>query len=109
MKKPRDLLFSQQRIVRFIIYVIILQITVILLFALLYYGIRANNNFNGLTKTSSFLDCLYFSTTTASSVGYGDITPKSQRARGLVVIQQILILLNLSSLTINIILSSISL
>lgn len=109
MKKPRDLLFSQPRIIRFIVCVIILQITVIFLFALLYYGIRANNNFNGISRTSSFLDCLYFSTTTASSVGYGDITPKSQLARGLVVIQQILILLNLSSLTINIILSTISL
>jgi hypothetical protein len=36
------------------------------------------NNFNGMNTT---LDVLYFTSTTHASVGYGDITPKSDIAK----------------------------
>ena len=59
-----------------------------LLFAMIYYNIRGNNNFNGLDEESTFIDCLYFSFTTGSSVGYGDISPRSKYARILSMMHQ---------------------
>jgi voltage-gated potassium channel len=38
------------------------------------------------------LDPYYFATTTMSSVGFGDIVPKSDRAKMLVMSQQVIIL-----------------
>ena len=33
----------------------------------------------------SFIDCFYFSIVTISTVGYGDIVPQSERAKGVAV------------------------
>jgi hypothetical protein len=37
-------------------------------------------------------DVVYFTTTTQTAVGYGDITPKSKKAKFVVIINQILLL-----------------
>lgn len=95
---------KEKRNLRFIYYVLLVQIAIVFVFALIYFGIKSEENFNGLTKNSTFIDCLYFSLTTASSVGYGDITPTSQIARVLVIIQEFCVLVNLSQIAINIIL-----
>ena len=63
-----------------------------IIFGLIYYSIRGNNNFKGLDEKSSFIDCLYFSLTTTSTVGYGDISPKSELARLFVILHQITLL-----------------
>ena len=48
------------------------------------------------------LDPFYFSFTTMSTVGYGDISPKSDRAKLLVMTQQAALLVELSSMIKNV-------
>ena len=45
------------------------------------------------------LDPFYFSFTTMSSVGFGDISPKTELAKSLVMLQQVFIIIELSSLS----------
>lgn len=45
------------------------------------------------------LDPFYFSFTTMSSVGFGDISPKTELAKSLVMLQQTFIIIELSSLS----------
>lgn len=69
----------------------------ILLFAATYYGMAvqepASFDVEGLTR----VDTLYFTVTTFSSVGFGDISAASQTARILVTIQMMLNLLVLGA------------
>lgn len=69
----------------------------VLLFASAYFVMElddpANFDVAGLTK----VDALYFTVTTFSSVGFGDISPASQAARILVTVQMILNLLVLGA------------
>jgi voltage-gated potassium channel len=53
-------------------------------FSGVYYGLRSQ--FHGL---STPLDALYFSVTTMTTVGYGDITAVSQAARAVTIVQMI--------------------
>jgi voltage-gated potassium channel len=53
-------------------------------FSGVYYALRGQ--FHGL---STPLDALYFSVTTMTTVGYGDITAVSQPARAVVIVQMI--------------------
>jgi hypothetical protein len=46
---------------------------------------------------TSLIDPFYFSFTTMSSVGYGDFSPKTTRAKLLVMSQQALILIEIAS------------
>ena len=70
----------------------LIHFLVTLIFAAIYYNMRGNNNFNGLDKNSEFIDALYFSLTTTSTVGYGDISPKSKIAKMLVMAHQTIVL-----------------
>ena len=54
------------------------------------------DHFNGLDQNSTFLDCWYFAFTTCSTVGYGDIGPKTQFGKGLVISLQIIVILELA-------------
>jgi len=65
------------------------------IYAKIYYEYR--EQFNGLSDDSSFLDCFYFSFTTFSTVGYGDISPKTNLTKLLVLSQQIILLLDFSN------------
>ncbi len=49
-------------------------------------------------KKKSLLDPFYFSFTTMSSVGYGDFSPKTNRAKVVVMSQQTLILIEIAAL-----------
>jgi hypothetical protein len=63
-----------------------------IVYGYIYYNIRGHDNFTGLNFQSTFIDCLYFSFTTTSTVGYGDISPKSQLSRIIVITHQLVIL-----------------
>lgn len=54
-------------------------------FAAIYYFFQDKNSWNGGQK--SFIDCLYFSLATQATVGFGDITPRSEGMRFLVAVQ----------------------
>lgn len=51
------------------------------------YGYLSAGHFNGLANV---LDGYYFSVTTVSSTGYGDITPKTSLAKLFVMAQQVI-------------------
>lgn len=75
---------------KFLFYILVAAI-----YAKIYYQYR--DQFNGLSDDSSFLDCFYFSFTTFSTVGYGDISPKSDLTKLIVLSQQIILLLDFSN------------
>lgn len=67
----------------------------ILIFAFIYFFMKGEEHFVGLGSDATFMDCLYFAMTTSSTVGYGDISPKSQTARLLVMVHQFVVLMEI--------------
>jgi voltage-gated potassium channel len=65
----------------------------LLLFASVYFAMAQASPANFSTHQLTRTDALYFTVTTFSTVGYGDITPASQSARLVVTAQMILDLL----------------
>jgi voltage-gated potassium channel len=65
----------------------------VVIFAAAYYMMSKNDagSFNEQPLTK--LDCLYFTTTVLTTVGFGDIAATSQFARGVVTVQEVLDLL----------------
>lgn len=53
------------------------------------------NNINDATLFDKFFNRLYFSLTTMTTIGYGDITPDSKTARSIVLLQMFTIILKL--------------
>ena len=74
--------------------VIVIQLLIIFVFSLIYYFTDYkgfNLNFTGASKEKiEFIDYLYFSIVTSSTVGYGDIHPNNYITK-IVVMFQILI------------------
>ena len=68
-------------------------IVVTLLYGMLYAMMKPEEF--GFT---SLIDTFYFSFTTMSSVGYGDFSPKTNRAKVVVMSQQTLILIEIAAL-----------
>ena len=63
-------------------------------FALLYWMLAARvpgKHFKGLGMFPRFFDFLYFSMVTQTTVGYGDISPTSRLARGIAMVQLLLV------------------
>lgn len=60
--------------------------TILVLSLIIYFHINDSSDWFGIKKDISYLDSLYYTTTTFSTVGYGDITPKSSRAKILTII-----------------------
>uniref|UniRef100_A0A6C0C4H4 Potassium channel domain-containing protein n=1 Tax=viral metagenome TaxID=1070528 RepID=A0A6C0C4H4_9ZZZZ len=78
------------------------------LFAAIYYycGIFSINH-SGDTSTLSIFDSLYFSLTTQTTIGYGDITPHNTPTKIIVMCQMIILLVLVIGLKDLFILSSI--
>lgn len=83
------------------IHLFIINIVFIIFFSVIYYYLKDNNNFTGLDSSSSFLDCFYFSFTTMSTVGYGDISPNSSTSKIIVMLQQLMVMIGIASLLVN--------
>lgn len=77
-----------------------LNLAAIFVFAILYLALArmGAEEFVGMDKMSSPLDALYLSMTVQSTVGFGDITPKTNRAKMLVMMQQFVIIVGLVNL-----------
>jgi hypothetical protein len=69
----------------------------ILLFALLYY-ILAVYMGNPLTFEDPIVDSLYFSVTVTTTVGFGDITPKTRLTKLIVGVQMLATVFNFAEL-----------
>lgn len=82
------LFLKKNKNIRFLLIAIIL----ITFFSVIYWvlGDTSNFSFNNTDSTQtklSFLDALYFSIGTQITIGYGDITAKSQLLRGITICQ----------------------
>ena len=77
-----------------------LNFIAILLFTLMYFtlSMTGEEHFNGLDKSSSFLDHIYFAFTVQSTVGFGDIYPKTAIAKTMVMAQQSILILGVLEL-----------
>ena len=69
------------------------SIIIIVIFTIIYWLCGNKSNFN-LYSELSFIDALYFTLCTQSTVGYGDITPKSQSMRIIVSLHFIIFISN---------------
>ena len=73
----------------FRLHILFLYLITILIYALVYYYIN-DDHFN---KALTFTDALYFSTTTMSTTGYGDLIPQTATAKYLIITQQLFIII----------------
>ena len=70
---------------------IAIQIFIMISFGIFYYYIgTTNNNHFTMRQNMTPLDALYLSIVTQTTVGYGDISPKSDLARVVSMIQMVL-------------------
>ena len=72
------------------------NLVITFIYAIVYQQIK--DQFYGLDSDSSFLDCLYFSFTIQSTVGFGEIGPKTKTAKLIVMTQQLVVISELSAL-----------
>lgn len=68
------------------------------LLVVLVYGVLYSNMLPGEFGFTSPLDPFYFSFTTMSTVGYGDFSPKTNRAKMVVMTQQALLVVGVLTL-----------
>lgn len=66
------------------------HLVIVLLFSGVYYQYLTPDDFNGGDGLKEYNDYLYFSVITHASVGYGDISPKSRRAKMIVTLHAVL-------------------
>ena len=77
--------------------IFIVNLLSVFFFAIIYIIIGSfGNQFNHTSKTLNLLDAIYLSMSIQSSIGFGDITPKTKVAKFFVLIQQSLILVQKS-------------
>ncbi len=75
-------------------YIILVQLVGVTVFAIIYWLINTqtpDQHFSGLSKDATPLDYLYYSITTQTTVGYGDIHPVSPLARSVAVLQMVVV------------------
>lgn len=76
---------------------LVIAFVLIFVFTIIYWLLGSSENFtfnpyNSANQNNlSFLDALYFSLGTQTTIGYGDITAKSQLLRGITIIQMSLL------------------
>lgn len=67
---------------RVVFHIVMANAAILAIFGLTYWGIGMDRHFG--TKGGTLGDALYFATVTHTSVGFGDIVPKTKTAKVLV-------------------------
>jgi hypothetical protein len=75
--------------------VIVTVILIMMMLSFVNYQLIVDGHMNiePSTYRDNVTNSVYFTTTTMSSVGYGDILPKTITAKGIVALEQIMVLL----------------
>ena len=60
--------------------------SIVIVFSIVYYFLLKPRDFNGGEGLKNYIDYFYFTMVTHTSVGYGDISPKTKKARLLVTL-----------------------
>jgi len=68
---------------------IMIYFAMVVVFSVIYYNMSSHLHYNSNCDPSRYLDNLYFSMTISSTVGFGDIVPKSPAAKIIVIVHQI--------------------
>jgi voltage-gated potassium channel len=76
LRIPEPFVSPTQRIIRRLVYAVVVLFAVVVIVYLDRDGYRDTQN-----NQLSFLDCLYYATVSLSTTGYGDITPFTEQAR----------------------------
>lgn len=79
------------------------NILIIFIFSLVYYSQGYEDNWNGVNNKSTLFDFFYFSFTTMTTIGYGDISPKVGKTKILCIFQQLIVLFELANFFSNVI------
>ena len=90
--------------IRLFIKLLLIGLFIIFLFTGIFY-LFDHTHFNGIHsehEEQKLFHRLYFTVTTLSSAGYGDITPKSITVKSIVILLQLLLIISLMSGLINI-------
>ena len=73
-----------------------LLLTILLLSLIIHFFINTKNDWYGIEdKEISYLDSVYYTMVTFSTIGYGDITPKSNRAKIITIMIILSLILNI--------------
>lgn len=95
--RPKILLYSKiwlylREMAAYLVFFAIGYFALALIFAGWFWSIWKifPDSFNNVSSNASFLEFFYFSIVTIVTLGYGDITPKSELARVLVIIETVL-------------------
>ena len=70
---------------------------IIFMFSVIYYFTRWDENWNGLDDSSSWIKCFYFSFTTMTTIGYGDISAKTEMAMIISMFQQSIVFFQIAN------------
>jgi len=76
---------------------LVIAVIIIICFAIIYWCMGNNTNFHTNTNDDlTFLDALYFAVGTHTTIGYGDITAKSQFMRAITSVQIALLIIQIA-------------
>ena len=77
--------------------IVVFSLVVVIIFSIIFYNYDYTH-FNGLNEkndTNKLFNRIYFTVTTLSSAGYGDITPKSNEIKIISIILQFILITGL--------------
>ena len=89
-------------IMKYIYINFVASLIVIILFGFIYAVSTESNEWYGLAHVDNkhnLFDLIYFSFTTFSTAGYGDIRPLSRKARILVILEQLIVVASILSIS----------
>ena len=79
------------------------NVMIIFMFSIVYYCLGNEENWNGIDKNSTLFDFFYFSFTTMTTIGYGDVSPNVTETKIICIFQQLIVLFELANFFSNVI------
>ena len=83
--------------------VLLTNVFIIFIFSVIYYILGDVENWNGIEEDSNLFDFFYFSFTTMTTIGYGDVSPNRVTTKIICIGQQLIVLFELANFFSNVI------